>query len=190
MSFPFPGRLFLRVCMEKLARFFFIPYHNNHLNLAFSAAFQLTTLSIIGFLIQLTTNEAKYKYLGTFFGAAGIYPNVSQTVAWNGNNIGGSTKRSVGIAMQVGFGNLGGVLSCFTYTYKDVPKYHRGHAIVIGLLTMSTILCIFMRWWCDRENKRRDEADAQSGRGNGWSKSDMMRESGKGDHAGFFRYTL
>lgn len=33
----------------------------------------------------------------------GIYPNVPQGVAWNGNNIGGSLKRGVGIAMHVGF---------------------------------------------------------------------------------------
>jgi hypothetical protein len=58
---------------------------------------------VIGFIIQLATATPKYRYLGTFFAASGIYPNVSQTVAWNGNNIGGSTKRAVGIAMQVGF---------------------------------------------------------------------------------------
>jgi hypothetical protein len=41
-----------------------------------------------------------------FFSAANmvhsIYPNVPMGVAWNGNNIGGSTKRAVGIAMHVG----------------------------------------------------------------------------------------
>ena len=42
-----------------------------------------------------------------------IYPNVPQGVAWNGNNIGGSTKRGVGIAMHVGFGNLGGAIAGF-----------------------------------------------------------------------------
>lgn len=31
-----------------------------------------------------------------------IYPNVPMGVAWNGNNIGGATKRAVGIAMHVG----------------------------------------------------------------------------------------
>ncbi|KAF2683465.1 MFS general substrate transporter [Lentithecium fluviatile CBS 122367] len=147
-------------------------------------------LAIIGFILQLCTHQAKYRYLGTFFGAAGIYPNVSQTVAWNGNNIGGSTKRSVGIAMQVGFGNLGGVLSAYTYTYVDAPNYHRGHSIIITLLSMSTILCVFMRWWCAKENKRRDAVDEVDGRKRVWTKKEMVTESGRGDHAGFFRYTL
>jgi hypothetical protein len=152
----------------------------------------LITQSIVGFVLQIATHHPQLKYLGTFFAAAGIYPNVPQTVAWNGNNIGGSTKRSVGIAMQVGFGNLGGVLSGFTYTYPDAPMYHRGHEVVIGLLTMSTVLCIGMSWWCARENRRRDRSDQDNGReggGKGWSEEEMKTQKEMGDRAGFFRYT-
>lgn len=139
------------------------------------------------------THHAKYQYLGTFFAAAGIYPNVSQTVAWNSNNIGGSTKRSVGIAMQVGFGNLGGVLSGYTYTWRDAPGYRSGHAILIGLLAMSTLLCVGMRWWCGAENRRRDGRNEKSGVSGGrkvWGRKDMEAERERGDYAGFFRYTL
>lgn len=92
--------------------------------------------------------------------------------------------------MQVGFGNLGGVLSGFTYTSKDAPFYRHGHAIIIGLLTMSTILCVFMRWWCGKENERRRAADQRNGKERGWTKEQKMAESEKGDLAGFFKYTL
>jgi hypothetical protein len=44
-------------------------------------------------------------------------------VAWNGNNIGGSLKRGVGIAMHVGFGNLGGVIAAFVYQSRYAPRY-------------------------------------------------------------------
>lgn len=144
--------------------------------------------SIIGFIIQIVTKQPKYQYMGTFFAAAGIYSNAPKTVAWNGNNIGGSTKRAVGIAMQVGFGNLGGILSGFTYTYHDAPLYHRGHGIVIGLLSMSTILCVLLRWWYVRENFNRFVKDMHS-KPNGWTKQQMERESSMGDDAGFFRFT-
>ncbi|KAF2266364.1 major facilitator superfamily transporter [Lojkania enalia] len=146
-------------------------------------------IGILGFILQLATKNTRVRYLGTFFAAAGIYPNVSQTVAWNGNNIGGSTKRSVGIAMQVGFGNLGGVLSGFTYLNKDGPDYTQGHGIVISLLSMSTFLCVFMRWWCVRENQRRDASD-RANMASGWRTEDMVAEARKGDKAGFFRYTI
>ncbi|KAF2474570.1 high-affinity nicotinic acid transporter [Lindgomyces ingoldianus] len=147
-------------------------------------------LAIIGFILQIASSSHNVKYLGTFFAAAGIYPNVPQCVAWNGNNIGGSTKRAVGIAMQVGFGNLGGVLSGFTYTVYDAPKYERGHGTVIGLLAMSTILSVFMRHWLRRENRKRDHEDARVNHGSCWPVADMFAQRELGDSAGFFRYTI
>lgn len=54
-------------------------------------------VAIFGFVLQICSHNNGLKYAGTFFAACGIYPNVPQGVAWNGNNIGGSTKRGVGI---------------------------------------------------------------------------------------------
>lgn len=48
----------------------------------------------------VATDNNHVKYAGCFFLATGIYPNVPQGVAWNGNNIGGSLKRGVGIASK------------------------------------------------------------------------------------------
>jgi len=55
-------------------------------------------VAIIGFAMLYASDDNTVKYIGTFFAAVGIYPNVPQGVAWNGNNIGGSSKRGVGIA--------------------------------------------------------------------------------------------
>lgn len=84
-------------------------------------------------------------------------------VAWNGNNIGGATKRAVGIAMHVGFGNLGGVIAGFSFRAKDAPRYFSGHGLLIGTITMSMILCIFMNIYLGRENARRDAAMSAQG---------------------------
>ena len=136
------------------------------------------------------TPRHNIKYLGTFLAASGIYANVPQILAWNGNNIGGSTKRSVGIAMQVGFGNLGGIISGYMYVAKEGPWYYRGHGTCMGLLMMSTVFAIGLSWWCRQENMRRCEADFSSGKVEGWKKEDMEAEKDKGDDAGFFRYTI
>lgn len=79
-------------------------------------------------------------------------------VAWNGNNIGGATKRAVGIAMHVGFGNLGGVLASFSFRAVDEPRYFSGHGLLIGMITMALSLSLFMHLYLKRENARRDEA--------------------------------
>jgi len=86
-----------------------------------------------------------------------IYPNVPMGVAWNGNNIGGATKRAVGIAMHVGFGNLGGVIAGFSFRAQDAPRYFSGHGLLIGTVTMSLILSCFMHLYLRGENARRDE---------------------------------
>lgn len=58
-------------------------------------------VAILGFVLQICSSNTSVKYAGTFFAAMGIYPNVPQGVAWNGNNIGGSTKRGVGIGKRL-----------------------------------------------------------------------------------------
>jgi hypothetical protein len=68
-----------------------------------------TVTAIIGLIMLISSQNPHVKYAGCFFFGGGIYPNVPQGVAWNGNNIGGSVKRAVGIAMHVGFGESCGV---------------------------------------------------------------------------------
>lgn len=141
-------------------------------------------LSTLGFVLLISTNDPHVQYLGTFLAAAGIYPNVPMGVAWNGNNIGGSTKRGVGIAMHVGFGNLGGAIAAFAYRAADKPRYYSGHGLLIGTTTMSCFLCIFMTWYLRKENARRDALMAEKGY-TLESYTDEMKESEResGDNA-------
>ncbi|RPA85958.1 MFS general substrate transporter [Ascobolus immersus RN42] len=148
-------------------------------------------LSIVGFVMLISTTKPAVQYLGTFLAACGIYPNVPMGVAWNGNNIGGSTKRGVGIAMHVGFGNLGGVISGFTYRAIDKPKYIPGHGTLIGTTTMSLLLCCFMTWYLRKENARRDAYAAETGvQPEDYTHEMREAEREKGDDATFFRYTV
>jgi MFS family permease len=146
-----------------------------------------TVTAIIGLIMLISSQNPHVKYAGCFFFGGGIYPNVPQGVAWNGNNIGGSVKRAVGIAMHVGFGNLGGIVSGFIYLSKDSPKFTKGHAILIGLLSMSACLQIFMTIYLRRENARRD---AEHKAPELYSTEDKLAEREKGDNATFFRYTV
>ena len=86
----------------------------------FMAFFQL--VAIAGFAMLASSHKPAIQYTGTFFAASGIYPLVPMGVAWNGNNIGGSLKRGVGIAMHVGFGNLGGAIAAYCFLPKYKPR--------------------------------------------------------------------
>jgi hypothetical protein len=143
---------------------------------------------MVGFAILAGTDNNAVKYFACFLVVSGIYPNVPQGVAWNGNNIGGSVKRGVGIAMHVGWGNLGGAVAGFVYRNSDkVNGYMSGHVTLVGTTTMSCILSIFMTLYLRRENKRRDlEYKAPSE----YTLEEMALEREKGDNASFFRYTV
>lgn len=105
-------------------------------------------------------------------------------VAWNGNNIGGATKRAIGIAMHVGFGNLGGVIAGFCFRSQDAPRYFSGYGLLIGMITMSVILSVFMHIYLKRENARRDGALVARGLNlNSYTEEMKYAEREKGDYA-------
>ncbi|KAK3324986.1 major facilitator superfamily domain-containing protein [Apodospora peruviana] len=143
--------------------------------------------AIVGLIMLLATNNNGVKYAGCFFLACGIYPNVPQGVAWNGNNIGGSLKRGVGIAMHVGFGNLGGTISAYLYLSRDAPNYKPGHSTLLGCQAMAMILSIFMTIYLRRENARRDREHKPPSE---YTEEERVAERHKGDNATFFRYTV
>ena len=141
-------------------------------------------LSILGFAMLLSTANPNVQYCGTFFAAMGIYPNVPMGVAWNGNNIGGSTKRGVGIAMHVGFGNLGGAIAAFTYRAVEKPRYYSGHGTLLATTFMSMCLCIFMTLYLRRENARRDALLAEQGKTlDSFTEEEKSAERERGDYA-------
>ena len=135
----------------------------------------------------LATHNNHVKYAGCFLLASGIYPNVPQGVAWNGNNIGGSLKRGVGIAMHVGFGNLGGTVSAYLYLAKDGPTYRPGHATLLACQAMAMVLSIFMTIYLRRENARRDREYKPPSE---YTEDERLAERERGDNATFFRYTI
>ncbi|KAG8767381.1 hypothetical protein FRC19_004897 [Serendipita sp. 401] len=140
----------------------------------------------------ISTKNIHVQYAGTFFAASGIYANVPGGVAWNSNNIGGHTKRAVGIAAHVAFGNLGGTIAAFLFQSKHAPRYFPGFATLIATTTCSALLSLFMTIYLRRENARRDRVAQE----NGWpapeNYTEEMKEAEreKGDNASFFRYTI
>jgi MFS family permease len=144
-------------------------------------------VGIVGFVMLVASKNDSVRYGATFLAASGVYPNIPQAVAWTGNNIGGSTKRGVGLAMQIGAGNLAGIIASFLYPVKDAPRYIPGNATHIGALAMSTILSIIMTIYLRCENARRDR---EYKRPEDYTPEQHEAERTKGDSATFFRFTV
>ncbi|KAH6662905.1 major facilitator superfamily domain-containing protein [Plectosphaerella plurivora] len=151
----------------------------------FMIVFLITAL--IGLVMLVSTSTVGVRYAGCFIAAAGIYPAVPQGVAWNGNNIGGSLKRGVGIAMHVGFGNISGIVSSYIFLTRDSPRFFRGLGTLCGLYVLALVLCVAMTAYLRYENKRRDRAHPAP---ESYTDEQKALEREKGDNASFFRYTI
>jgi len=87
-----------------------------------------------GFLMLLASKSPGVKYGGTFLGAIGIYPCISNTITWVANNVEGGYRRGVILGFVIGWGNLNGIVS--SNVYFSAPTYLEGHGIVLGFMAV------------------------------------------------------
>jgi sugar phosphate permease len=151
----------------------------------FLSCFAVTAL--VGYTLLIATHIPAAQYIGTFLAACGVYPMIPIMVMWNGNNVGGTVKRGVGIAIQIGFGNCGGVIASFIYRNQDKPRYLIGHGVNMAFMGMSLILIVLQMFILSSINKKRDR---EHGRPEDYSVEAKRAEMDLGDQASFFRYTI
>ncbi|PGH05290.1 hypothetical protein GX51_03011 [Blastomyces parvus] len=116
----------------------------------------VSLLGIAGFSMLLGSQTPTVKYIGTFLGAMGIYPAISNTISWASNNTEGVYKRGVTLGFVIGWGNLQGCVTSNIYRGDDKPEFYPGHATVLAYLILfqlggSVVQYILLRI----ENRRR-----------------------------------
>lgn len=147
----------------------------------------VSAIGCVGFAMLLGSNNNAIKYVGTFLGAMGIYPTVSNTLSWAANNSEGVFKRGVVIGIVVGWGNMNGVVSSNIYLPGEKPRYWTGHGTVFAYL----LVCLFggsvlMHLLLRRENRKRVKGE-RDWRMEGKSAEDVRM---MGDVRPDFVYTL
>ncbi|GJN73412.1 major facilitator superfamily transporter [Purpureocillium lilacinum] len=144
-------------------------------------------VAMVGFAILGAVDDPVVQYFACFLVCMGIYPVVPQDIAWNANNIGGSTKLAVGIAMHIGFGNLGGAVAGFVVRHDDAERFVSGHGVMLLITGGACLLAVFMSWAVRKENARRDNVYKSP---EAYSVLERRRHADLGDRAPFFRYTI
>jgi MFS family permease len=145
----------------------------------------VSIIGIVGFAMLIGASDPSVRYAGTFLGALGIYPCISNTITWMANNIEGVYKRGVVLGFVIGWGNLNGIVS--SNIYFDSPRYYEGHGVVVAymavfLLGGSVLMTILLRI----ENKKR-----RDGKRDHWIEGKSQREiEALGDQRPDFFYTL
>ncbi|CAG8794587.1 29256_t:CDS:10 [Gigaspora margarita] len=95
-------------------------------------------ISIFGYAILIVPNASTaVKYTAICIVGLGAFPTVPTTLAWVTNNLAGDSKRAVGTAMVISWGNIGGGISAQIYRSSDAPTYKIGHSITLSLLVVA-----------------------------------------------------
>ncbi|KAF7308925.1 High-affinity nicotinic acid transporter [Mycena kentingensis (nom. inval.)] len=162
--------------------------------------FNLICLTIggIGYIILISSRTPALSYFATYVATCGIYPVIPNTIAWMSNNVEGSYKRSVSLAMVISFGNINGAVSSNVYRLKDKPWYRLGHGLVLMYIAIGLVASGIYYLGVRAENARRvrGERDEVIGKVEGGNEkngrfetiADAKRE--KGDEWSGYRYTL
>ncbi|VDC03439.1 unnamed protein product [Peniophora sp. CBMAI 1063] len=112
-----------------------------------------------GYIMLIASESAVLSYVAVYLATCGIYPLIPNTIAWVSNNVEGSYKRSVAIAMVISFGNINGAVSSNVYRAKDQPWYHFGHGMVLLYIGLGFIFSVLNYFYLRRENAARNRGE-------------------------------
>ncbi|KAF2430788.1 MFS general substrate transporter [Tothia fuscella] len=140
----------------------------------------------IGFIMCISSSKPGVVYAGVFIAACALYPAFPGNITWLSNNLAGSYKRSAGMAIQIGVGNLAGAMASNFYRSKDAPHYVLGHALELGFICVGILALIMLVLNYKRINAKR-ERQTSEGAHSGYTPEEM---SALGDRAVTFRYIL
>ncbi|EIM86762.1 MFS general substrate transporter [Stereum hirsutum FP-91666 SS1] len=157
-----------------------------------------------GYIILIASRSAALSYFAVYLATCGIYPLIPNTIAWVSNNVEGSYKRSVTIAMVISFGNINGAVSSNVYRSEDQPWYTLGHGLVLMYIGFGIVASSTYYFFLRRENARRDRGEREEviegkeseaareerARRNGRFESVEAARTEKGDDWSGYRYTL
>lgn len=117
--------------------------------------------STIGYAVLLAQEFVPVgaKYFALYMVVIGGYIAQPIILVWVTNNMGGHYKRSISTAMQVGFGNVGGIIASNIFINQEAPLYQTGYGTSLGLLWLcglaSTAFLIGLR----KENRKRERGE-------------------------------
>ncbi|PVH72217.1 MFS general substrate transporter, partial [Cadophora sp. DSE1049] len=116
---------------------------------------------MIGYIIFLATEktDTSARYGATFIIASSAFALGPLTNAQVAANVVSDTARSASIGTNVMFGNIGGLISTWSFLPFDGPNYPIGNGLNLATSSTILILSISLLLWMWADNKKRDALD-------------------------------
>lgn len=116
-------------------------------------------LMMCGYIMFLASTNPHVRYGATFLIASGAFSYGALCNAQVSANVVSDTARSSAIATNVMWGNVGGLISTWSFLPFDAPNYHIGNGLNLATSSTTLLLSIALYAWMTWDNKRRERKD-------------------------------
>ncbi|RSH77326.1 uncharacterized protein EHS24_003637 [Apiotrichum porosum] len=116
-------------------------------------------LPIVGYTIFIATTNPHARYGAVFIAISGAFPFGPLCNAQVAINVLSDNARSTAIGWNVMIGNLGGLISTWSYMPADGPNYHIGNGLNLAGNCTILITSALLLLWLQRDNRHREQVE-------------------------------
>ncbi|PKX94190.1 putative MFS transporter [Aspergillus novofumigatus IBT 16806] len=115
-------------------------------------------IATMGYVILLCQASVPVgaRYFAVFAITGGGYLTQPILMGWLSNNMAGHYKQSIASAMQIGFGNCGGLVASNIFFKEEAPRYTTGYGVSLGMTWICGAACALFLTYLARENRLRN----------------------------------
>jgi len=118
-------------------------------------------LVMIGYIMFLASTDPSVRYGASFLIASGAFPFGALCNAQVAANVVSDTARSAAIGTDVMFGNVGGLISTWSFLPFDSPNYHIGNGLNLATSSLMLLSSIALLFWMIWDNKLRGRVNVE-----------------------------
>ncbi|KAJ3494791.1 hypothetical protein NLG97_g3847 [Lecanicillium saksenae] len=118
-------------------------------------------LVMVGYSMFLGSHDASVRYGATFLISSSAFCLGALTNAQVSANVVGDTARGAAIGTNVMFGNIGGLISGWSYLPFDAPNYRIGNGLNLAAAGTVLVLATATLLWMKADNKKRLAVNAE-----------------------------
>ena len=139
---------------------------------------------LVAMNIDVTTNPNGV-YAGIFITTVAVFCAFPAMISWLAVNLDDSNKRSAGMAIHIGLGNLSGAMCVNFFRAQDAPQYKLGYGMEILFVSVGFIMAVVINICYYRINKRKQK-EINEGKYDNYFTEELLA---MGDRNPYFKYS-
>ncbi|EMD93819.1 hypothetical protein COCC4DRAFT_180054 [Bipolaris maydis ATCC 48331] len=117
---------------------------------------------MVGYIMFLASKDGQVRYGATFLIASGAFSFGALCNAQASANVVSDTARASAIGTVVMLGNIGGLISTWSFLPTDAPNYPIGNGLNLATSSVILISSIVLLFWMKQSNNKRKNVDAEA----------------------------